>query len=232
MDNNLKKFIRNGYYDTPQFLQVEITDYCPLACPQCYKKETNWSFIDFERFINIVNEAEKIGVKSITLNGGEPVLHPNFVEFVKECNKRKIECAVITSGYGVDDKFCENIRKLKITIHISLNGSTEKINEYSRDGYDISIRAIKLLHKNNIPYIINWVARHDNVGDLENLIQLCKENGANSVNIVCNKIAASDIAKSECNLDDYKKLKETITKNSDYIKIQNLLFMIIKKMIS
>ena len=34
-------FRRNGYLPMPKVLQVEITNYCPLNCPQCYKKKGN-----------------------------------------------------------------------------------------------------------------------------------------------------------------------------------------------
>lgn len=217
---NMKHFIRKGYFKTPQLLQIEITDFCPLKCPQCYKKLDNFSYIEMNKFIDIIIQAKNLGVKQVYINGGEPLMHENFIEMIDICNKTEIECTVFISGIGIDDDFCKKIKFKKINIFVSLNGSNEKINGLSRDGYLFALNAIKCLKKNSVNYGINWVARHDNINDFEKLIFLARSNGADTINIVCNKLTSKKVVSEYCTSDDYKILKKIIKQNEDIIKVQ------------
>lgn len=45
------------------------------------------------------------GVKSVCLaGGGEPSIHPDCKEFIKECNKQGLELGFVTNGYLVNDE--------------------------------------------------------------------------------------------------------------------------------
>lgn len=221
MNEDTKFFLKSGFFKTPEFLQIEITDYCPLKCPQCYKKDTDYLFMSKSKFEEIVLEAKKIGVKSVFFNGGEPLVNKDFLDMVQIADKKQLGCTVFTSGYGIDDEFCERIKKYSINIQISLNGSSKDINELSRDGYDVAIDAMKNLKKHKINYNINWVARHDNVNDFEKLIVLSKEYNAASINIVLNKMTSKGEVISSCTLEDYNLLKKVINSNTEFLKIQS-----------
>lgn len=213
--------LRNGYALYPQFLQIEITDYCPLKCPQCYKKDTDYSYMSIEDFQKIVTEAVRLGVESVTLNGGEPLLHKKFCDFVRLCNENHIECTVFTSGYGLDHELCQKLKQLKINIYVSLNGSTYTVDRLSRDGYRFSIEAMRILKEYDIPFHINWVARHDNINDFKKLIDFVKIRGASSINVVCNKLTGPGEIDSPCDYNDYQILRRSIEDHQDFIKVQN-----------
>lgn len=213
-------FLRKGYFREPQFLQIEITDSCPLTCPQCYKKEGSSVFMPIDRFENIIDEAYEMGIKEIFLNGGEPLEHPFFEEMVAYSCKKKISSTIFTSGYKIEKK--EKVwKKYDTNILISLNGSCEEINKKSRGGYYISLNAMKYLKKINTKYGINWVARHDNVYDLPKLVEISKKYNASYINIVCNKISGKGNIDSPLNREDYIFLKKEINKESDYFRVQN-----------
>jgi len=221
LNEETKFFLKNGFFRTPEFLQIEITDYCPLKCPQCYKKDTDYSFMSKSKYEKIVKEAKQIDVKSIFFNGGEPLVNDNFLDMIQIANEKQLECTVFTSGYGMDDEFCKKIKKYNINIQISLNGSSREVNELSRDGYDVAILAMEKLKEHRINYNINWVARHDNVSDLEELIVLSKKYNATSINIVLNKMNSKGKVISSCTLEDYNLLKAVINSNTEFIKIQS-----------
>lgn len=62
-----------------------------------------------------------------------------------------------------------------LRILISLNGSKKEIHELSRDNFELTYNAAQQLGIRDVKYGINWVARHDNVRDLENLIWIAKD---------------------------------------------------------
>lgn len=215
----IKFFKRKGYFKNPQYVQIEITNFCPLDCPQCYKKEANYAFLSLAHFITIVEEAYTAGVKEIFLNGGEPLIHKNFCDMVNYCEKIGLKCTVFTSGYGIEN--ITALRDSSLKIHISLNGSSRKVNEKSRDGYQYAVKAMDFLRVNQIEYGINWVARHDNVYNLPQIIELSKKRGASYINIVCNKMTGMGRIESPLDRADYLFLRKTINENSSFCMIQN-----------
>ncbi len=80
-----------------------LTTYCNRMCPDCCcnipnKKDRihfDWSYV--------VNSAEYFkGINRINISGGEPTIHPNFIEFIPKL-KELFQCinfTIETNGYG------------------------------------------------------------------------------------------------------------------------------------
>ena len=232
MDLNRYRFYRKyGYFQTPSTLQVEITVRCPLNCPQCYKVYSGPGDMKLELFKKVIEEAECLGVKSITLNGGEPLMHPNFCEMVNLTIDSGIECGTIISGWGLDETILNALPKDKFHLFLSLNGSTEEVNGRSRDGYKYAIKAAALLNYRKFSYNINWVARHDNVKDLPDMIALSQKYGAGKINVVLNKLTGSMEMDSPLTWQDYDILKKVIETDPERFLVQDCydqLFRILK----
>lgn len=68
---------------------IVITDYCNLKCPYCFadnkdeKSSTNISMKNFKQALDF-SAANR---SNIGIIGGEPTLHPNFINILKETNK-------------------------------------------------------------------------------------------------------------------------------------------------
>ncbi len=61
------------YLPGPKILQIEITNKCCLHCPQCYKPPVEQlKSMGFDEFKQYVDMAKEVGVKEISLLGGEP----------------------------------------------------------------------------------------------------------------------------------------------------------------
>jgi pyrroloquinoline quinone biosynthesis protein E len=129
--------------------------------------------------MNLLEMIKQKDVRQFVLNGGEPLLYPNIVPLLKQISGMEISVNIFTSGYGLTKEII-NILKIgkNINFYISLNGSTQKINSQSREGYEYAINAVMMLAAENAVYGINWVARHDNTPDFANMISLCREYNA------------------------------------------------------
>ena len=112
-----------------------------------------------------------------------------------------------------------------------LNGSAEAINKSSRDGYKASINAAKKLRNAKVNFGINWVARHDNAFDFENIVELSKELGAQFINVVVNKLTGDLKVSSPLTYDDYQYLISIIKDESDshFITIQKCFDLLISR---
>ncbi len=212
MNKYLKSKSRTKIPDLVYFI---LTEKCPLKCPQCYNSDMRTKDMSFEVFADNYNQVRDIGTKKIALIGGEVLYHQDILKVMEYVNRGSLYCVFSTSGYGIE-KVIELLEKSKI-IHpfISINASKREINELSRDGYDYSIKAIKLLKKYNISYSINWVAHHSNVDDFSDLLNMVFENNAEKVTILQTKYNYKGEILDNLTIDDVKKLREIIL-NSSY----------------
>ena len=204
----MRFYKKNKFLKSPKIVQIEITNKCPLHCSQCYKKSKP-KIMAKTKFKQIIDECSEIGVGSIMINGGEPMTHEDFVEMVQYVSEKDMMNYCFLSGYGVTQKVIDQLDKLRISISISLNGSIEMVNGLSRDGYKYANNAISLLKYSNINWGINWVARHDNISDFNDLIYYAIKNGANHINVIANKINGDKLI-SPMDYSDYVLLRKYI----------------------
>jgi len=79
-----------------------LTESCNRSCPYCFAKDymqsTENDFLSWDDLIYVVDFLEASGEKRISLLGGEPTIHPKFVDFVKYLNQRGSTTNVFTNG--------------------------------------------------------------------------------------------------------------------------------------
>ena len=78
-------------------LRVSITDRCNLRCVYCMPEEgltfgPRDEVLTFEELVRVVRVAHRLGVQTVRLTGGEPLVRRGIVDFVREI-----------AGLGVDD---------------------------------------------------------------------------------------------------------------------------------
>lgn len=215
----IKHYIDNGYFETPKELQIEITNRCSLSCPQCYKADTVQKDMDIALFSRIIDEAESLGIKTLVLNGGEPFEHEKIISVLELLEKYNFQVLCISSGMGLSSKIIEKISEIDLDfqLSISLNGSSKEIHSLSRDGYEISLKAIDELNKMGINFGINWVCRNDNIRDFPNLVRLAVSHNAKWINIAANKLTGRGDIISPLEADDYIFLVEFL-RNQEIVK--------------
>src|SRR5512137_2709644 len=85
-------------------LYMYIAGSCNLACRHCwiepnYQADSkNGKFIKLEYVKKAIKEAKPLGLQSVKLTGGEPMLHPKFREIVDHIESEKIGMVMETNG--------------------------------------------------------------------------------------------------------------------------------------
>lgn len=144
---------------TDVVLNLELTYKCNLKCSHCYQTESSSelikynkdSYVDFFKIKKIIAIMEnKFDNFTVCLSGGEPTLHPNFIEIInilKE-SKKKIEIILMTNGTTLDkllNKDNNLIEKID-TFKISVDGFSKEIFEKIR-GINTYNKIITNLHE-------------------------------------------------------------------------------------
>jgi len=79
-----------------------LTEKCVRSCPYCfakeYLKESKANNLSWENLIYVADLFESSNEKHLSLLGGEPTLHPHFVDFVLYLHQRQFHVNVFTSG--------------------------------------------------------------------------------------------------------------------------------------
>jgi len=87
-----------------------LTEKCVRSCPYCfakeYLKENTNNLLSWESLIYIADLLESSNEKHLSLLGGEPTLHPDFIDFVIYLHERKFHVNVFTSGILSDKNLC------------------------------------------------------------------------------------------------------------------------------
>lgn len=91
-------------------LRVSLTDRCSLRCTYCLPEEfTDWlpgkHLLSVDELITVVSIACGLGIETVRLTGGEPLLHPGVVEIVDRLSQlpTKPELAITTNALRLAD---------------------------------------------------------------------------------------------------------------------------------
>jgi len=88
----------------PAICDVSVTNVCNAACTFCgFSREKKLSgprrYIDLEGFTRALPILRRHGIRYLTYQGGEPLLHPKIVQLVSEASDSGIQCGLITNGW-------------------------------------------------------------------------------------------------------------------------------------
>jgi radical SAM protein with 4Fe4S-binding SPASM domain len=141
-------------------IQIELTSRCNERCIHCYIPDSKKIYnIEPALYYNIINQCCELGILNIVLSGGEPLLHPRFIEFFNYAKSRGFSFIVASNLTLLDNEIISAIKSLKsIMVQVSLYSMDKKIHDEitKLSGSFIKTQqAILNLMDNNIPVSIN-----------------------------------------------------------------------------
>jgi MoaA/NifB/PqqE/SkfB family radical SAM enzyme len=91
-------------YTLPAVCDVSVTNVCNAACDFCgFARDKTLAgaarYLDAEAFSRALPILHRRGIRYLTLQGGEPLVHPDIIRLVSQTTAAGISCAVITNGW-------------------------------------------------------------------------------------------------------------------------------------
>lgn len=106
---------------------LNLNTTCNLHCKWCYNQEKQHRLLKFELFVKFYEDIIKNNITSIALIGGEPTIHPQFVEILRKLKEQEVH--LFTNAIRFSEKdFCKDVCRQKNLkdITISIKGFNEK----------------------------------------------------------------------------------------------------------
>ncbi|KZL88936.1 radical SAM protein [Clostridium magnum] len=93
-------------------LHIEIANECNERCLHCYiPHELKTKVIDSSLFYRIVEEGRNLDIINVTLSGGEPLLHKDFILFLRRCRELDLSVNVLSNLTLLTDEILSEIVK-------------------------------------------------------------------------------------------------------------------------
>lgn len=205
-------------WGSPTSLSIEPTTACNLGCPECpsglkqFTRPTGKLNLDLHQ--KMLGQVSKSVFYINYYFQGEPFLHPDFLELIRQAKKHKIYTATSTNAHFIDQKKAEEIIDSGLDrLIISIDGLTQETYQNYRVHGKLEkvIEATKHLietkkQKNSpTPHLIfQFLAVKPNEHEIPAVFSLGKEMGIDEVRI------------KTAQLYDYKNGNSLMPENEDY----------------
>jgi len=194
--------LRKGKDIIPTHLQLIISDLCNQDCHFCaYRMEGGFSTENFPdekgnknpvRYMptakakEILTDAYRLGTRAVEFTGGgEPTVHPNWVEIIEYAVELGYQVGLVTNGIRLAYKHKNLLSKLT-WIRISLDAGTEKTYQAIRRhaGWKVAMQAIEFAGSLKGPLVgIGFVATKENYTEVSLATSIAKNAGAAYIRI-------------------------------------------------
>ncbi len=163
-----------------------ITENCQLKCGHCYmgQRLTQGNNLSLDDAKLILHNCRKLGSQQITLLGGEPTLHPDFVEIINYSKQVGFDKIIVDSnGLFIDPFKIISPDNLEY-VSVSLDGSTAELHDKVRGQgtFEKTIKNIREIMKMGFRVRINYTVFNFNVEELRSILTLAEDLGVSLLN--------------------------------------------------
>ncbi len=174
-------------------LYLYLTEGCNLRCRHCWiapsfaqGRPAPGEYLDVSLLRRAVEEALPLGLGNAKLTGGEPLLHPRFVEIVDLLTAAGLDLDMETNGTLLDADLARYLREHThlTSVSVSIDGPTAEVHDPFRGvagSFDAAVGGFQaLVAAGYRPQLIMSLHR-GNVRHVEEVVALAARLGAGSV---------------------------------------------------
>ncbi len=147
-----------SFYDfmafKPSSAALRITDSCCFRCITCNQwKHHKYNELNTKEWLDILSQLKKIGIKGISLTGGEPFMRQDIFDIILRAASLELDVGVITNGYLLNKEKIERAIKSGVkAFFVSVDGVGDSFDNIRgvKGAYDKVLNNCKMVaeHKN------------------------------------------------------------------------------------
>lgn len=185
-ETSTQEFFDEYFKSEPQLtnLHIEITSKCNERCVHCYiPHENKINNIEPDLFYNILDQCIKMNLLHLTLSGGEPMMHKDFIDFLKKCNEYNFSVNVLSNLTLLNTTIIEEMkRNALLSVQVSLYSMDADIHDaitQVKGSFEKTKNAILRLRENDIPLQISCPIMKQNINCYNDVIEWGKAHNIN-----------------------------------------------------
>lgn len=177
-------------YDNRYFPHMNwaITGKCNFNCLHCFMAADNAPMMEeftWEECLKLLDECVRCGVQSFTLTGGEPMLHPRFMDLMRECAKRRLcVSGVNTNGSFLTDEMLDEWKSLGLNPQARISYDGVGHHDWMRNvpsAEEKALNAIRLCKKHGFQVRVHISVHRGNLDVLFDTVKLLDSLGVEKV---------------------------------------------------
>jgi len=161
-DKDTQDYLANLFKHKPHLaqFQIELTSRCNERCVHCYiPHENKIDDIDPLLFYDALDQCRDIGVLTLTLSGGEPMLHPYFCDFLRKAKEYDFSINVLSNLTFLNEEIIAEMKANRLSsVQVSLYSMDSRIHDSITQhpgSFQKTRDAILKLIENDIPLQIS-----------------------------------------------------------------------------
>ena len=188
----LKKLrVKCGCLRGLDFLWLEITRRCNLACVHCYASSSpQLPLIErmaFGDWCRVIDEARAVGCRRLQFIGGEPTIHPDLgrlLEYADEAGFRR--CEVFTNLTVVRDDLARTFKRLGVLVHFSFYSFDPAVHDQitgQRGSFERTVDGIRQLVRRRVRLAAGIITVPQNAAQIKKTRATLRRLGVRAVGI-------------------------------------------------
>jgi radical SAM protein with 4Fe4S-binding SPASM domain len=228
-EGNTQEYLENYFKHNPRLtqFQIELTSRCNERCIHCYiPHENKIDDITPELFYNTLDQCRDMGVLSLTFSGGEPLLHPNIIDFLRRAKDCDFSINILSNLTVLTKEIINEMKENRLSsVQVSLYSLTPDIHDSitkMKGSFLKTYNAIIELIENDIPLQISCPVMKQNRKSYTDVVKWAE---AHKVRAITDYIMMARYDHTTSNLDNRLSLDEVgdiindiIDNDTDYQK--------------
>ena len=126
---------RSALYPPPKTLLWELTLRCQCRCTHCAAAggKPRPDELSTEEALDVCDQIAGLGIPSVCLMGGEPLLHPDWEGIASRLRELGLDLGMATNGIALNTQIWRTLERLGFSqVVISLDGTTPEVHDTRR----------------------------------------------------------------------------------------------------
>lgn len=174
---------------TPLFVTFELTLNCNLKCVHCYNfdrakpmpKEIKDLELTPAEILKTITELAEAGALSISFSGGEALLHPHLLDFVRKAREHSMAVRIKSNGMLLTEDRVRNLLEAGASdVDVSMYGASAEIHDAftTKSGSFAKTKAgAETAHRLGLKPKISFILHRENASQVGAMIQMAADLG-------------------------------------------------------
>lgn len=229
LEKSTQDFLEEFFNGKPQLtnLHIEITSLCNERCIHCYiPHDYKISYMKPDLFYSIIQQCFDLKLLHITISGGEPMVHKNFIDFLRKCREYDFSVNLLSNLTLLNEEIINEMKANPLLgVQVSLYSMDSEIHDeitQMKGSFEKTKNAILKLIENDIPLQISCPIMKQNKDSFKDVINWAKKHKiqvGDDYGIIASYNHTTQNLNCRLSIDEIKfLLEDKITNDSTYIE--------------